>query len=950
MIVADLHIHSRYSRATARNLDPEHLWLFAQRKGVDLVGSGDFTHPEWFEELSQKLEETGDGAYCLKPEHMSSLAGELPPACRREVRFVLSGEISSIYKRGGCTRKVHSLILVPDLAAAERINTRLDKIGNIVSDGRPILGLDAHDLLELCLEECPEVVFIPAHIWTPWFSLFGSKSGFDAIEECFDDLTPHIHAVETGLSSDPPMNWRLSALDRFNLVSNSDAHSPGKLAREANLFDCPPTYQAIAAALADRQGGGLWGTLEFFPDEGKYHLDGHRKCNVRFSPDQTREHGGLCPVCGKPLTVGVLSRVEDLADRPQGTTPANAKGFEYLVPLNEITAEVMGKGPNTKGVGLAVDRMLHEIGPELFVLREASLDEIGRVGGPLMAEAIKRMRAGQVDLSGGYDGEFGVVRVFDPAEREQLLGQTGFWAFEQKLKPRKKLAKPRAADKNRPADIPLLTPLDPASEGLNEEQAKAASHRAGHLIVRAGPGSGKTRLLVQRAVGLLDEGIAAENILLITFTNKAAEELSQRLADCKTAASRIKACTFHALGREIVCTSLGVAPVLLGEEERQALLKPIAEMEGIKPGELDLIITKLKQKLDAPEYPGEAALLAAYQAALQDAGRLDLDDLVREAALALWNDSAATDQWQGRYRHILVDEYQDVNQAQVELLKGLCGPETRLAVIGDPDQAIYGFRGAEAGFFTRFDQDFQGAAVLGLTRNYRTCAPLLQAAGALIEHSPHRAQNSLTAVRTGGHKPVTMEFSGPRSEAAWVADEIVRLVGGLDSRQVEGGLDCELESFAASDIAVLYRLHALADPIKKALEEAGVPVQVASKKPLGETDPLDFKAQRVSLLSMHASKGLEWPVVFVVGLEHGIIPYNPPDGKPSDPDEERRLLYVAMTRAERRLYLTRSNKRMLFGQAMDKGPSPFWEEIPAGLLSRGKKKKALRRVKQLSLF
>lgn len=321
MLIADLHIHSSYSRATAKTLNPENLWLAAQRKGIGLLGTGDFTHPVWLQELEQKLVETGDGAYELNPESARALAAEVPGPCRAPVRFLLSGEISTIYKRHGVTRKVHSLILAPDFAAARRINARLDRLGNITSDGRPILGLDTRDLLELCLDEAPEVIFIPAHIWTPWFSLFGSKSGFDALEECFDDLSGHIHALETGLSSDPAMNWRLSALDRYKLVSNSDAHSPAKLAREANLLTCEPTYPALAHALSSPGGEGLAGTLEFFPHEGKYHLDGHRKCGVRLEPSETRELGGLCPVCGKPLTVGVLSRVEDLADRPEGYLP-----------------------------------------------------------------------------------------------------------------------------------------------------------------------------------------------------------------------------------------------------------------------------------------------------------------------------------------------------------------------------------------------------------------------------------------------------------------------------------------------------------------------------------------------------------------------------------------------------------------------------------------------------
>jgi DNA helicase-2/ATP-dependent DNA helicase PcrA len=551
MIVADLHIHSRYSRATAKSLDPEHLWLHAQLKGVDLVGAGDCTHALWLDELEEKLEETGDGAFRLKREFASPVAAELPPACSKEVRFVLSGEISSIYKRHGKTRKVHSLILPPDLKAARSINARLERIGNLHSDGRPILGLDAHDLLELCLEVSPETIFIPAHIWTPWFSLFGSKSGFDSIEECFADLTPHIHALETGLSSDPPMNWRLSALDRFHLVSHSDAHSPGKLAREADLFNCEPNFPAIAAALADHQGDGLYGTLEFFPDEGKYHLDGHRKCGVRLTPEATRELGGICPKCGRPMTVGVLSRVADLADRPLGYLPENAKPYESLVPLNEVIAEIVQKGPNTKGVQNAVNKLLCELGPELFILREAPYDELERLGGPLLSEAISRMRKGQVVLEGGYDGEFGVVRIFSEQEREKAAGQKALWAFEEKLQTKVRRARPKkaATAKPRPKKLPAAPKADvSAGVSLNLEQARAASYRGGHLIVRAGPGSGKTRLLVERAVGLLAEGIKPKELLMITFTRKAAGELKQRLAAMERKAARIKVSTFHALG------------------------------------------------------------------------------------------------------------------------------------------------------------------------------------------------------------------------------------------------------------------------------------------------------------------------------------------------------------------------------------------------------------------
>jgi DNA helicase-2/ATP-dependent DNA helicase PcrA len=949
MIVADLHIHSRYSRATARNLDPEHLWIHAQLKGVDLVGSGDFTHPAWFEELSEKLVETGDGAYILRPELQRDLAEQVPGPCRREVRFLLSAEISSIYKRGGKTRKVHSLILLPDLAAVERLNKRLDRLGNIKSDGRPILGLDAKDLLELCLEVDPSVTFIPAHIWTPWFSLFGSKSGFDAIEECFGELTPHIHALETGLSSDPPMNWRLSALDRYTLVSHSDAHSPSKLAREADLLTCPPTYQDLAAALAGPKENGFHGTLEFFPDEGKYHLDGHRKCGVRLEPNETIKLDGRCPVCGKPLTVGVLSRVEELADRPMGAKPENAPHFESLIPLNELIGEVMQRGPATKGVQQAVDTLQNRLGPELYILREAPAEELEIIGGTLLSEAIQRMRNGQVITEGGYDGEFGKVHLFTPSEINELRGQKGFWKLAPKVRVKKK-ALSQAPKPKKDSPSFLLTLLDPASEGLNPEQAETAEYRQGHLIVRAGPGTGKTRLLVQRAAGLIEQGAKQEELLLITFTRKAAGELRERLGEALPAATKVWATTFHSLGHRILAQAKGAVPDIIEIEERQHIIKDIAEQAELKPSDLELAISAHKQTLGQEPAPDLAEPFKAYQDALSQAGVVDLDDLVRGAVLALREDSTLAESCSQRFRHVLVDEYQDVNQVQVALLQALAGPQTQLAAIGDPDQAIYGFRGADRSFFARFTRDFSGAVQMELTQNYRSSGPIIRAAQGLMNAEPDVLRPELRPLAEGGPAPSIIALPSPEAEASWLANNIAALIGGVDSRQVEGPGRDAFGDYAPRDIAVLYRLHALAPVLQRALEKAGVPVQVASRTPLAETDPLDFKAQRVSLLTMHAAKGLEWPVVFIVGLEQGLLPYLPPQRPPAPAAEERRLLYVAMTRARERLYLSRATRRTLFGEARQPSPSPFLEQMPSGLLKKEMLPKGRIKARQMGLF
>lgn len=416
---ADLHLHSCYSRATSRDMLPETIWKWAQYKGLTVLGTGDFTHPKWFSELSSKLETAGNGLYRLRREYQTA---DIVDSCKADTYFLLSAEISCIYKKNGKTRKIHCLVFVPDFATAARFNGVLGRLGNINSDGRPILGLDAKRLLEITMDISREALFIPAHAWTPHFSVLGAASGFDSIEECFEELSPAIPAIETGLSSDPPMNWRLSALDGLTLISNSDAHSPQKLGREANLFDVDLTYEDIARAIRTRDG--FLGTIEFFPEEGKYHYDGHRACNICWSPSETIGHEYLCPVCNRRLTVGVMHRVETLADRKDGIQPSHAPGFRSAVPLMEILAEAYRTGVGSKGVQDRYANLLAALGNELKILLSTPTSDIAGAGFPLVAEAIARMRAGRVYSSPGYDGEYGKIRIFDDdADRQGLKGQ-----------------------------------------------------------------------------------------------------------------------------------------------------------------------------------------------------------------------------------------------------------------------------------------------------------------------------------------------------------------------------------------------------------------------------------------------------------------------------------------------------------------------------------------------
>lgn len=424
--VVDLHIHSRYSRATSRDCTFEGLYKWGKLKGIHVIGTGDFTHPAWFEEMRANLEPAEPGLFKLKDALAAPIDQALPPSVRSAtIRFVPTVEIAAIYSKGGQVRKLHQLIVLPTFEAVSEMNARLERIGNLRADGRPILGIDSKELLRHTLEVHPDGLYIPAHIWTPWFGLFGSKSGFDTLQEAYEELTPHIRAIETGLSSDPAMNWRVQDLDGIAITSNSDAHSPGKLGREATVVQTDRlSFDDIMGAYKTNDKR-LVGTIEFFPEEGKYHYDGHRLCNARFSPAQTREHKGLCPVCNKPLVVGVENRLEELAVRSEGYKPDHAKRVEYIIPLAEIIAELTNtKSTSSKTVLSQYHEVLERLGDEFSVLRNVPVEAIEAAGFPLLGIAIDRLRKGEVVREPGYDGVFGTIKVFkDAEERLYTLNQ-----------------------------------------------------------------------------------------------------------------------------------------------------------------------------------------------------------------------------------------------------------------------------------------------------------------------------------------------------------------------------------------------------------------------------------------------------------------------------------------------------------------------------------------------
>ncbi len=1027
--VADLHIHSKYSRACSRDLTLPNLAWWSRRKGIAVLGTGDFTHPAWYDHLRETLHPAEPGLYRLSPDVERDIARRLPPRLASEaenaaVRFMLSVEISTIYKRDDRTRKVHHLVYLPDLDAVARFNAALGRIGNLGSDGRPILGLDSRDLLEITLEASPDGYLVPAHIWTPWFSALGSKSGFDAIADCYADLAGHIFAVETGLSSDPEMNWRVGSLDHYRLVSNSDAHSPPALAREATVFACARDYFAIREAL--RTGDGLAGTIEFFPEEGKYHADGHRLCGVNWAPEQTRASGGRCPVCGKPLTVGVLNRVEELADRPPGHRPSHARDVTHLVSLAEILGEINTVGARSKKVGGKLNDLVAALGPELEILTRTPLEDIGRAGGELLAEGIGRLRRGAVHRVPGFDGEYGVITLFDPTElrpgggaaaQETLFDVPVVPAQRRPVEPAPKPKARRPAAKPEPKRAGPLPPpiapppsphepLEPMLAGMEEVgtglldrldamQRVAASAPGGPLLIVAGPGTGKTRTLTHRIAYLCAElNVFPEHCLAITFTRRAAEELRHRLDGLLgPVAEDVTVGTFHSVGLQIL------------RENREAAGLPA-----------DFRIADDADRTAARAEAGDDH--DAYLALLRKQDLVDLDELLTLPLALLRADQRLADSYRDRWRWIFVDEYQDVDEVQYELLRLLSPADGNLCAIGDPDQAIYSFRGADVGYFLRFSQDFTDARLVRLNRNYRSSAPILAAAVQAIAPSSLVPGRRLDPARLDPEAPLIGRYaaSSVADEASFVVRTIDELVGGLSHRSLDSGrIDGRTTALSFSDVAVLYRTDAQAAPVVDALSRANIPVQKRSHDRLrdrpgvadiarelrhtsgledglparvrlagqvvserfaiptldgsgavrpedvrvavdlltplarrcgddlelflsqlatgAEVDALDPRAQAVTLLTLHAAKGLEFPVVFLVGAEDRLLPLRWPGSEPDDDAvaEERRLFFVGVTRAQDRLYVSHAARRVRHGTEYDCRPSPFLSTVDPGL-------------------
>lgn len=1078
--VGDLHIHSHFSLATSKQLIPEFLDYWARVKGISLIGTGDFTHQGWLQELEEKLEPAEPGLFQLKPELIQEI--QLPEASTlsSEVRFVLSAELSSIYKKNGRVRKVHNVILAPSFEIVEKIRQSLLRLGiNLSSDGRPIMGLDSRNLLEICLEASHEIYFIPAHIWTPWFSVLGSKSGFDTVEECFDDLTPHITAVETGLSTDAPMHWACSFLDRFTLVSNSDAHSPEKLGRNANIFNTDLEYSAITDALKTGDPENFLGTIDLFPQEGKYHYDGHRKCGIRWSPLDSIRHNETCTKCGRPITVGVMNRVAQLAERDNILERPNRHPFVSIIPLKEILAEINKVGPNSKRIAAEYLTLIRRFGPELFLLLDTPVTEIKESGYPVLAEAIERMRERRVLIQEGFDGEYGVIKAFQPEEIGRIRTQDALFTHpkdSEKVSPRelinfdlkefrrqyqkKQAAQPEqlslAEKKPKPEPDSLL-------QGLNPEQSSAARHYLGPALLTAGPGTGKTRTLTTRIAFLIHHHkVPPAKILAVTFTNKAAAEIKtrlQKLLRSKPKSPFPSVSTFHALGYSILQEYFSPAEpqkalTIVDEEDKRYILLHELGIPRQKVRPCAAAITRHKQQLLEKELIPEceeAKLFQSYQDYLHKSGLFDLDDCIYQPVLLFRKDPEVLQHYRQRFSWILIDEYQDINHAQYTLVRQLMPePDANLCAIGDPDQAIYGFRGADVRYIHEFIRDFPTAVVYHLTRSYRCSQTILTASGHVLQKSA-QSPGLVQGLQPG----VKISFSAQptaKSEAEFVARSIENIVGGLrffsmDSNISSGHEHSDINSLA--DFAVLCRLKSQMPLLEKAFNDHSIPfrtikdtaffrqapvnqiidlyklaldpedrflrAKLHAKKFISpedsahisqmtkglnvpdslkeitsrffpeiqenyptalqllaetaqdfKTDPQGFlrfvalssgmdtyrqELETATLVTLHAAKGLEFKCVFIVGCEDGILPYSLYEDQEADPEEERRLLYVGMTRAEKLLILSYAQKRMLQGREYTLNRSPFLDKIQQELYELAEKPaKSYNKESQMKLF
>jgi len=1004
----------------------------------------------------------------------------------------------SVVKKYDKVRKVHNCVFAPDFETVDKIQQKLSSLKfNITSDGRPILGFDSRDLLELLLEANDKNYFVPAHIWTPWFSALGSKSGFDSIKECYGDMAKYISAVETGLSTNAPMHWMCKFLDDYTLISNSDAHSPEKLGRNANIFNTQLSYDAIINAMRTGNPELFLGTIDLFPQEGKYFYDGHRKCNISWNPVETLKHNEICSVCGRKVTVGVMNRILQLSDREDVMKRKNRLPFYSIIPLKEILSEITGVGPSSKKVTNVYDSVLKKLGPELNILLNIPVDEINKKGGVILSEAIKRMRNQQVHIKEGFDGEYGRIKVFEKNEQKmfskqeylfddfvskthtksgnyltsQVTEKQDISTFNFSIKEYKELKQQQKSNQTELKQEELFstkTLTNPVEE-LNNEQLKATQHFSGPLIIIAGPGTGKTKTLTCRIANLIkNKNVKPENILALTFTNKAANEMKERLLNLlndKAIVTKIQISTFHGFGFSVIKkyyekTGRNEHFSIIDNDDKKIILNKTLGITKSNLKKTINAITKAKQNLKTPEQLEDKELTKIfkdYETILQEQDIFDIDDMIYHSVRLWLAHPEILSYYKEKYKWVFVDEYQDTNFAQYQMLR-LLKPDknSNLCVTGDPNQAIYGFQGADVQYIKKFTSDYPDATQYYLKKSYRCSDNILKASENIVKNKT--AQN--TQMLKGLHKGVKIKIiqnNTEKSEAEFVARTIENMLGGLgffsiDSNITQGDENTEIKGL--SDFVILCRIKNQMKSVEKALNDHSIPFQTIENIPFFKQKPVSYiidllklsvntentflrnklvenkiitdlglakiiedvnkqhsvkdkalyiidnylsdekseneilfknftditddfkddldnflrfvalgtgidtykpKTEKVTLMTLHSAKGLEFKCVFIVGCENGLIPYSVFETQKTDIDEEKRLLYVGMTRAESFLFLSCAKKRFIFGKEYHLTKSHFISNIEKELIELQdiqytKKEKEKQEDNQLNLF
>ncbi len=845
-LISDLHIHSHYSLATSKQLTPEYLDLWGRMKGIQIIATGDFTHPGWTKELQEKLEPAEPGLFKLKKAYKLKAPIHRFDAEAHFVRFILSAEISSIYKKTGKVRKIHNVLLASDFQAVEKMQQKLINIGgNITSDGRPILGLDAKDLLEMSLSVSEDNFFIPAHIWTPWFSALGAKSGFDSLNECFEELTPHIYAVETGLSTNAPMNWMCRFLDDYTLISNSDAHSPEKLGRNANIMDCDLSYDGIIKTMKNDKSNQFLGTIDMYPQGGKYHYDGHRKCGVVYDPVETLQHHQLCEKCGRKITVGVMNRIVQLSDRENLKDRPNRKPFHSIIPLKELLSEITGVGPKTKTVAKKYNQILSNSGSELDILLNIPIEDIQNLNGPVLAQAIERMRKNEVIIQEGFDGQYGVIKVFKENELKANRNEPQLFpekVSENPIQYKSKNLLNFSLEKfhelfDQEVKEPVIKKSVPKSD-LNDKQLAAVKTDKQSCLVLAGPGTGKTKTLVSRLEFLINQKKAKpKQLLAITFTNKAADEIKERIEkDIDQKVPNIF--TFHKLGLKIIRENIDRLPIdkdftIIDDTEQRYILKNNLELNKQAIKGLCQQISHHKQK-ETPLSEKDNSRFIAYEKYKNDHNIIDLDDLVYLAMNLLKKYPNIQKSYQKTFKYIHIDEFQDINQSQFNLIKLLTAGDNLFA-IGDVNQAIYGFRGSEISFIKNFTTYFDTAKTINFTQSYRCTDKILHASNNVIQ-SKYALNGVKKGVRLSIHQANTEQ-----SEAEYIARKIEMITGGMRFFSIDSnvttGYDNE-NNAALDEIVVLCRSRVIIPAIEKAFMDHAIPYEVVNNRPFYREKPV----------------------------------------------------------------------------------------------------------------